>query len=70
MQYVRKRIIAIVLGTIAVVLSLLWMRNMVSSSNLIPAIIFSFGLIVVLESINHILLNLANRTITKDASDR
>lgn len=66
----RKRIFAIILGAAAVGLSLLWMKNLDSNSNLIPAAVFSLGLVAALGSIKRILLELANRNASRPSPKR
>lgn len=52
-------------GMIMVVGSLIWMENSKMNTIPIPAITFAIGLIIVLETIKHTLLDLARRSDTK-----
>lgn len=45
--------------------SLIWMENSKMSTIPIPAITFAIGLVIVLETIKHTLLDLARRSDTK-----
>lgn len=56
MAKVQKRIVIIILGLVFVVFSLLWMRNDSSTTNLFPALPFSVGLVLILNTIKNSLL--------------
>ena len=55
----RKRIATILMGVLLVIASLVWMKHSTADVNPIPAFVFAAGLIAILGTVKHILLDIA-----------